>query len=78
MNDRTLDQKTLDAIDAHDPSTFPDGSYPRPLVKQPSDDEIVGMLTDRIDVESTDGCVCDPDGICPHGHPSWLVVLGYI
>jgi len=28
--------------------------------------------------EATDGCRVEPDGICPHGHPSWLLVLGYI
>ncbi len=28
--------------------------------------------------EATDGCWVEPDGICPHGHPSWLLRLGYI
>ena len=26
----------------------------------------------------TDGCRVEPDGICPHGHKSWLLELGYI
>lgn len=28
--------------------------------------------------EATDGCIVEPDGICPHGHPSWLLRLGLI
>lgn len=27
---------------------------------------------------ATDGCWCQPDGVCEHGHASWLVVLGLI
>ena len=25
-----------------------------------------------------DGCQVEPDGMCPHGHPSALIVLGMI
>jgi len=28
--------------------------------------------------EATDGCWVEPDGICPHGHVSWLRYLGLI
>lgn len=28
--------------------------------------------------EATDGCWVEPDGICPHGHRSWMLVLGLI
>jgi len=28
--------------------------------------------------EATDGCVVEPDGSCPHGARSWLLVLGLI
>ena len=28
--------------------------------------------------KATDGCRVEPDGTCPHGHQSWLIVLGYI
>ena len=28
--------------------------------------------------EATDGCWVEPDGVCPHGYPSWLLQLGYI
>ena len=27
---------------------------------------------------ATDGCRVEPDGHCPHGHSSWLLVLGLI
>ena len=27
---------------------------------------------------ATDGCRVEPDGTCQHGHPSWLIRLGYI
>jgi len=30
------------------------------------------------DCESTDGCIVEPDGMCEHGHPSWLIRLGLI
>ena len=28
--------------------------------------------------EATDGCRVEPDGVCEHGHPSWLLALGMI
>ena len=28
--------------------------------------------------EATDGCICEPDGHCVHGFPSWLLELGLI
>ena len=28
--------------------------------------------------KATDGCRVEPDGVCPHGKQSWLLVLGYI
>jgi hypothetical protein len=27
---------------------------------------------------ATDGCRVEPDGTCPHGAQSWLIVLGLI
>ena len=24
------------------------------------------------------GCWVEPDGTCPHGHPSWLIVMGLV
>jgi len=28
--------------------------------------------------EASDGCTVEPDGICPHGAESWLLILGMI
>ncbi len=28
--------------------------------------------------EALDGCWVEPDGVCPHGSPSWLLHLGLI
>lgn len=28
--------------------------------------------------KATDGCRVEPDGSCPHGHKSWLLVLGLV
>lgn len=28
--------------------------------------------------KATDGCRVEPDGHCPHGKPSWLLVVGVI
>lgn len=28
--------------------------------------------------EATDGCWTEPDGVCEHGHQSWLLVMGLI
>jgi hypothetical protein len=27
--------------------------------------------------KATDGCTVEPDGVCPHGCKSWLIVLGF-
>ncbi len=52
-------------------------AWPRPTESEPDMDELMSMEMDGI-VESTDGCEVEPDGMCPHGHPSWLLELGYI
>ena len=28
--------------------------------------------------KATDGCKVEPDGVCPHGKQSWMLVLGLI
>lgn len=28
--------------------------------------------------ETLCGCTVEPDGVCPHGNPSWLIILGLI
>lgn len=52
--------------------------YKKPTVEAPSDEELEDMVTDQIDCTATDGCIVEPDGICPHDYNSWLVYLGFI
>jgi hypothetical protein len=28
--------------------------------------------------KAIDGCIVEPDGVCPHGFPSWLILIGMI
>lgn len=51
--------------------------YPEPTVPEP-DFEQIKEWTFASTVEATDGCIVEPDGICPHEYPSWLLYLGYI
>jgi hypothetical protein len=37
-----------------------------------------GGVAGRGGCEALDGCWVEPDGTCPHGKPSWLLVLGYV
>ena len=69
-----LDQDVLERIDAHDPKTFPGGCYPTPTVDEPTEEEIAFWVLDSV-TDATDGCEVEPDGVCPHGHPSWLIRL---
>ena len=48
---------------------------PAPTVEVPSEEELEGMLWEGV-AAATDGCAVEPDGICPHGHVSWLLKLG--
>jgi hypothetical protein len=52
--------------------------YPRPTHKSPSVRVLQRWLEEDAGCEATDGCWVEPDGTCPHGHPSWLVRLGVI
>jgi hypothetical protein len=46
--------------------------WPAPTVDDPDMDEIFAMADDGISL-ATDGCTVEPDGVCPHGHPSWAL-----
>jgi len=52
-------------------------TYPKPTVEKPTLDEIEEMVYDCY-CEATDGCDVEPDGVCQHGHPSWLLHMGLI
>jgi len=51
--------------------------WPEPTVEEPSMEDLEEMIFDG-DCWATDGCPIEPDGTCPHGHPSWLLRLGLI
>ena len=52
--------------------------WPEPTVEAPDMATLEAWLFEDGIGEATDGCPCDPDGACPHGHPSWLLRLGLI
>lgn len=51
--------------------------YKTPTVDEPDIDELEEMMSDG-SMQTTDGCYSDPDGMCEHGYPSWLLELGMI
>jgi hypothetical protein len=51
--------------------------WPRPTVGEPTMKELEEWVSDGV-AEATDGCLVEPDGVCEHGHPSWLIRLGLI
>jgi hypothetical protein len=51
--------------------------YPTPETEEPRMDELSDWMDDRV-AKATDGCEVEPDGMCEHGHPSWLLHLGLI
>ena len=53
------------------------GQWPEPTVAQPAWETLEDWMWDGC-CEATDGCIIEPDGHCPHGHPSWLLVLGLV
>lgn len=67
-------EREVEGIEDPDPRN--PSRWPEPLVDQPSEGTVIAMLTDAVPCEATDGCEVDPDGLCPHGHPSWLLVFG--
>lgn len=63
------------ALGDHTRSRREDGIRHRATEPRPSMDELEQMVFDGI-AEATDGCRIEPDGICEHGHASWLIALG--
>jgi hypothetical protein len=51
--------------------------WPQPTEPEPAEEELREWIFDSI-CEATDGCTVEPDGVCPHGHPSWLLRMGLI
>ena len=53
-------------------------AYPKPTVAKPTMSELEDWLMDVEYPYATDGCQIEPDGICQHGHPCWMLVMGFI
>jgi hypothetical protein len=51
--------------------------WPEPTEPEPSMDELEAFVYDSV-CPATDGCEVEPDGVCEHGHPSWLRKLSLI
>jgi hypothetical protein len=52
------------------------GTWPEPTTAEPAQETLMEWAVLDGDCEATDGCHVEPDGVCPHGHPSWLIRLG--
>lgn|GEM_PF-2195672 len=48
-----------------------------PIADEPDIETLMAQEMEGV-CEATDGCLVEPDGVCPHGHPSWLLHLGLI
>jgi hypothetical protein len=51
--------------------------WPTAIDPTPTMEQLEEWVMDSI-VDATDGCQVEPDGVCEHGHPSWLLKLGLI
>jgi len=46
--------------------------WPEPTEPDPRFEDLERWTMDSV-VDATDGCQVEPDGVCEHGHPSWLL-----
>lgn len=65
------------ALGDHTRTKRPDGIKHVATEERPTLEELETMTFDG-EVTATDGCTVEPDGICPHGHASWLRALGFV
>ena len=52
--------------------------WPEPTTEKPDLEMLEDWIKEDGGCEATDGCWVEPDGVCQHGHPSWLLRLGWI
>jgi hypothetical protein len=52
-------------------------SWPAPTTDEPDLEQLEEWGWDSV-CEATDGCEVEHDGMCPHGHPSWFLVIGIV
>ncbi len=52
--------------------------WPEPVTDEPAVETLM-RWTDEGGCQATDGCWLEEHVVvCPHGHPSWAVVLGFV
>ena len=54
------------------------GSFDDVLMGDVPSIETLADWADDGGCEATDGCWVEVDGVCPHGRPSWALVLGLV
>lgn len=52
--------------------------WPDPTEPPPNDEQLAEWAFFDSTAGATDGCTVESDGVCEHGHPSWLIHLGFI
>jgi hypothetical protein len=48
-------------------------AWPEPTIEPPSMQEVQSWIDHDGSCQTSDGCHAEPDGVCAHRHPSWLV-----
>lgn len=70
----STDEETV----AEEQATSISSRWPEPTVEKPEFETLEQWMWEDGCCEATDGCMIEPDGVCQHGHPSWLLKLGFI
>ena len=64
--------------EAHEQITLKSTSVARWLgFDRPDNEQLQEWVYDSV-CEALDGCTIEPDGVCEHGAPSWLLAMGLI
>jgi hypothetical protein len=72
MRDGQVDEEALRQFVAEHHERWLEGDYHLPSLAELERWEQDGVA------EAVDGCPVEPDGRCPHGMPSWLLVVGVV
>ena len=65
------------ALGDHGRGKRADGAKHVATEAQPTVETLIRWEFDGVG-EATDGCRVEPDGRCPHGHSSWMLLMGVI
>jgi hypothetical protein len=64
-------------LNEQDPDPRNESAWPTPTEEEPDLETLQHWMGDGMG-EATDGCQIENDGMCEHGHPAWMIVLGYV